>query len=65
MLMKRSHATGVRSDNSATNANNKKRWQISDRFIKRFCDNTSIHGLKLIAQNGVPWFERQVFMNHS
>ena len=37
------------------------RYRISGRFFKHFSNNSSIHGLKFITQDGVSWFERLVF----
>ncbi|XP_046452024.1 sodium channel protein Nach-like [Daphnia pulex] len=37
---------------------NKTRYRISGRFFKHFSNNSSIHGLKFITQDGVSWFER-------
>lgn len=39
---------------------NKTRYRISGRFFKHFSNNSSIHGLKFITQDGVSWFERLV-----
>ncbi len=39
---------------------NKMRYRISGRFFKHFSNNSSIHGLKFITQDGVSWFERLV-----